>query len=568
VYPVWQQSSWSQQWEAERGPVRFQVTASITGGFPGFTQSGIALEGAQIRLSDTYVLVDEGKARGFGLPIQWLDGAAMIAQPEREAPALRIFYRDGAAARHFTVRFRGGLRSLRRSHDADRMRRLLLELGLPDRPEDREPSAPDVRLSWEDARRFEQENVIWRGIATAPTLLGEDTAPADVWLTTRSIIWGACDGDGVNRLPLEVLSDVVTGQADDRRATPAVYLAFLDIAGGHVRFDLPFVFDQYSAERNLRERGAFLVGLRSRGVALGLSAPLVQPWRLNVPRVGGFADWSNSTPIAESEDETGGIPAIAHRCLDLVGGLARQMPTPVHLARIGPHRFPIGADGQHEDAAEPEPRLALIVEDGVDTIPPPTVSDVMLAEFSAPAHADADEGQPVLSTDIALASDWYEPSDDAAPEGMPELEEPPALEPTRAEMDIRGIGDPPLLDRVRAYEAANLALLSESLIAIRDRAAGLPNRPLGGDVPSQSMAQAAYAELSDLAASGEMSPQEAELRRVRLAAISEAARRLRSLVELRDAGHLTDADLSVKRAEISDELSSLILAGSDLERRR
>jgi hypothetical protein len=553
----WLETAAGDEWAAERGPIRFQAHVAVTGGYPGFTQRGFSLNNVQLRVSDCYLLIDEGNPCGFGLPVQWLDGAAIVARPGREAPALRIFYRDGAAARHFTVRFRGGLRSLRRGCDAERLRQLLLDLGLPDRPEDRDPSAPDIRVPWEETRRFERENVIWRGAATAPILVGEDTVPADVWLTTRSIIWGASDGDGINRLPFDVVSDVVTGQENSRAAPPAVYLAFLDTAIGRVRFELPFVFDQYSAERNLRERGAFLVGLRSRGVALGFPAPLIQPWRRSTQPTGTFAGRSQSFPSADGEDDAQLATAMAHRCRHLLGGLARQMPSPSEFTRAGQRRL---SEFSHEPPNEEEwwPRSPDVSQEHREPLGPQD-SDVVLAEFSAPTEIEL-PAWTVASTDIALASEWYEPVEDGTAECAAEA--PPVPEVDLAETDVPVIGDSLRLDCARAYEAAHLSLLSEALIAIRDRIAGLPSRPLRGSMPAQAVEREAFAEFRAAERAGQMTHEEAEMRKLRLSAISEATRRLRSLVELRDAGHLTDAELALKRAEISEELSDLILAGS------
>jgi hypothetical protein len=514
------------------------------------------LRDAQLRISDSYLLIDEGNAGGFGLPTQWLDGAAMVARPGREAPALRIFYRDGAATRNFTIRFRGGIRSLRRACDAERVRHLLLDLGLPDRPEDRDPSAPDIRVPWEESARFERENVIWRGKATAPVLLGEDIAPADVWLTTRSLIWSTTDGDGINRLALDAISDVVTGQIESRVATPAVYLAFLDVAGGHVRFDLPFVFDQYSDERNSRERGAFLVGLRSRGVALGLPVQTIQPWRSVAHRVSAFRPWLDPEPglSAGESSSTLEAAAISQMGFDFVRGLARQLPTTSQLRQLGRRR--------------PDEQFVELTAE--DDWPSPEIEndepDVVLAEFSAPEQDQLAVDTVVASADIALASDWYEPLEEGE-EGH-DSEERLGSDPVLGELDLHGIGDPPRLEYARAYEAANLSLLSEALVAIGDRGAGLSARSLRGTLPSQEMERAAFAELGDAERAGELTHEEAEQRKVRLHAISEATRRLRSLVELRDSGHLTDADLAVKQAEISDELSGLILAGSAFAEKR
>jgi hypothetical protein len=62
----------SDDWQSNRGAVRFEASCDLFGGFPGFAQIGGAHVGAQLRLSDHFLLIDDGKTSGFGLPISWL----------------------------------------------------------------------------------------------------------------------------------------------------------------------------------------------------------------------------------------------------------------------------------------------------------------------------------------------------------------------------------------------------------------------------------------------------------------------------------------------------------------
>jgi hypothetical protein len=268
----------SSDWLTNRGAIRYEVSCELFGGFPGFAQQGGFQGSSQLRITDQYLLVDEGKASGFGLPISWLEGAVILPFQHREEPGLRVFYRDGACPRVFTIRFRGGRLSMRAHRRAEHALNLLTSLGMNDRYAVSAPAEPSFRVPWNQTRQYETENVVWTGATTAPLQVGLDSTPADVWLTTKSLIWGSPGGDGINRVPLQLLQDVITAQVDDRQKTPAVYISFGDESTG--RYDLAFLFDRYDAERNLRERGAFLVGLRSRGVPLGAPVPPYQPWRI------------------------------------------------------------------------------------------------------------------------------------------------------------------------------------------------------------------------------------------------------------------------------------------------
>ncbi|MGH2535465.1 MAG: hypothetical protein ACRDJW_24665 [Thermomicrobiales bacterium] len=485
-------------WLAERGATRFEATCDVSGGFPGFAQRGGRLTGALLRISDAYLLVDEGQPHGFGLPIQWLDGAAVVPGPAQRA-ALRVAYRDGATARHFTIALRSGRLPMRPLRTAAHARAALLDLGLPDRDDDYEPALPRIQVGWDQTRGLESENVIWTGPVSAPLYEGGRVAAGHLWLTTRSLIWGSAAGNGLNRVPLSALHDVITGQDEPRQGIPSAYVAYLDPDTG--RIDLPFLFDRLAPDRNPRERGAFLVALRSRGVPLGLPAPLIQPWRISVHRVGSLAVWSHpaSRSTAAVVDES---------------DLAEESTV--------------------DPVADIEDRTAL--------------DDVMVAEFAEPDHAvDTAPAASPSRDDYALAADWVDIAPDEAPPATPSPE----------------IAALPALDHVRAYEAAALAVLDEAMQAIRDRRDGGASRPCTVPMPAPALQAAAFTELADLTVSGHLDPNEARTRRARLVAIVEAGVRLRSLVELRDAGHISDAALARKRVEISADLTARLFPSGD-----
>jgi hypothetical protein len=266
-------------WRAERGAVRWESGADLAGGFPGFADRGGRLIGVQLRLTDRYLLVEEGRPHGFGLALSWLLGADLVlaSRSERADPCLRVRFTDGFQVRTFLARFRGSLLAPRGGRRAEQALAALHSLGLAEAGEPL-PAEPDVAHSWDEAARFDGENVIWSGRASAVLGANGERAACDVWLTTRSIIWGSSVGDGILRLPCEAILDAVPVDLADRARTPAVYVACADEWGG--RHEFPFVFDRDSPpQRNVRERGAFLVGLRSRGVALGTPPLLPQPWR-------------------------------------------------------------------------------------------------------------------------------------------------------------------------------------------------------------------------------------------------------------------------------------------------
>jgi hypothetical protein len=610
----------SDDWHTHRGAVRFESSCDLFGGFPGFAHAGGAHSGAQLRITDHFLLIDDGKSSGFGLPITWLEGAVVLPLEGRDEPGLRIFYRDGVCPRVFTIRFRGGRLSMRAHRRAEHSLNVLTSLGMNDSFALEAPAEPNFCVPWDQTRQFEMENVVWTGATSGPLHVGLDSAPADVWLTTKSLIWGCPGGEGINRVPLPLLQDVTTAQVDDRHQTPAVYVSFGDETTG--RFDLAFLFNRYDAERNLRERGAFLVGLRSRGIPLGSPVPRYQPWRITTypgpsqpalpreteelptmerplrkgRRAGIARGATRSTPRVEHAEwdadhlEDDGIEFIdvadpvwpeSHaavpylRIVDDAYGKPFSDDTPSwdqdHTAHDHWERESMTAvtpdlddfdDGFTElgaenatdadiDASPPTPDEPIVLEpDEEPATNREPHHDVVLAEYADPGLNDVEAVEPAFIGDYQLAANWTFDS------GSPDQPEPISASFVQDQAAPQAVADG--MTAIKEYEASSLAVLGEVLKAISDRVDGQSVSPLTEPMPTPAFQANALAAVIELTASGTFDMEEARWRKSRLIGLGESGARLRSLLELRDGGHIDDVVLLQKKAAITAELSTLI----------
>lgn len=114
-----------------------------------------------------------------------------------------------------------------------------------------------------------EDTVLWAGRASIPAHPWLQPQPAHVWVTTRALRW-SIDGMGACQLPIDA---VLAAAAAPGERHPAE--AVIEYAAGGIAFALPVRFDLYGPDRSYRERGAFLVGLKSRGIRTiaGHSAP-------------------------------------------------------------------------------------------------------------------------------------------------------------------------------------------------------------------------------------------------------------------------------------------------------
>jgi alkylhydroperoxidase family enzyme len=142
-------------WAAVRGAVVWEGTADLIGGFPGFAACGARLGGARVRLTDRYLLVDEGRANGFGLPLSWLADAALVtavpadvAASEGDA-AIHLRYEDGLTIRRFVLRPRQGPRDAQDPRRGEQVAAALAAVGVARRVA--APAEPSLTVDWEAA---------------------------------------------------------------------------------------------------------------------------------------------------------------------------------------------------------------------------------------------------------------------------------------------------------------------------------------------------------------------------------------------------------------------------------
>jgi hypothetical protein len=576
-------------WHAERGEILFEAACDVVGGFPGYAVCGGHLAGHRLRVTERYLLVGDGDEFGFGLAIRDIDGVALVPLPDGDECGLRLFYQDGTSPRLFTVRFCGNRLSMRSGPRAERAHISLLRAGLVDRFGISPPPEPDFIASWDETAGFDAENVIWTGRATIPRHVGLEGVPGSVWLTTRSLIWGCETVTGVHRLPLAVLTDVAAATVADRTATPAVHVGFGDELTGH--FDLAFRFDQQAtADHNLRDRGAMLVGLRSRGLPIGSPTPPFQPWRHAAHPVSEDAD---AYPEPDEDDprntflgEERSVRRSPSRrrlgTFDLTDGDPPYPARPDHAARwpVGPAVEPSSTVWADADTGERE---------GGPTEPSPRLLDVVLAEWSG--LPDDRERSP---DDVQVAASWLSPLtpteaepvdqeptqdgargpiDEAGPALLPAtsadepsadangtdltLDEFSARDAEKSTCQTEGLHGSLCWPRAAAYESAAVGVLAEILTAIRDRVGGRVT-PVAAALPTAAEQSAALAELAAACQAGLVAPDELRARSARILALGDACVRLRTLLELRDAGHVSDADLARRQQSITAQLAAVM----------
>ena len=217
------------------------------------------------------------------------------------------------------------------------------------------------------------------------------------------MIWGNETASGVQRIPLADLTDVAAEKLADRDETPALYVGVGNQATGH--FDLAFIFNQQSTpDRNLRERGALLVGLRSRGLPIGHPTPVRQPWW----------DRSNESfptiPPRQRIATDDGVAVISSTAFD---DLPDPIATPGVIAPIAAVSSPDYPDWPTQPSNLPSliwepPADGESESDDVIDETPATVLDVVLAEWSAEPESENID----FTYDVQVATNWVAPSTD------------------------------------------------------------------------------------------------------------------------------------------------------------
>lgn len=502
-------------WTAERGEPRWEGSANLAGGFPGAAQLGGGLTAARITLTDRYLLVNEPRADGFAMPLHWIEGSCHLAHPGRGEAELRVFYRGGDAMRNFTIAPRARRFVTRGLGFICDLQRALHEVspalggGYPT------PVLPNIALPWDQARAFEGENALWTGQATAAAALGGPCIACDVWLTTRSLIWGGGLGEGINRVPLTNVVEMTLLNWDLQEPAPAVTVLISDTNTG--RYDLPFIFNLQTVDRNARERGAFTAALRTRGIqAVDQVAPW-QPWHTSNPAQ--LPDRTFETPRSKPAFEA--APQ-AHRETSDSGchleGEDRSSPAFMSSWPVAPLLPPKSGLTVANAQAAPLPQL------------PAPSANLTKSEVTLTASSAQGDRSSLIPTAEATSS--------ASAPALPDVDH---------------------WINVRRYEERAVGALTESLRVIDARASGdRATRPRAA-MPSSWEQAGALAEIVRVEAGGQVSPSDVRQRRERLLTLGDVSVRVRTLIELFDGGYLSTEELAAKRAALVAQLSTALI---------
>ena len=511
------------EWRFAAGAPLYESMVDLTGAFPGYIERGARIEHARLAVYEHGLAVDEGRTDGFYLAFE-----RIIATDEDELelddePVIRIRYREGADSRLFSIRPRAPRLMLRGGggRRATRLHTVLLEQGVAGGPVDDIPG--DAFLThWGETDAFGHETMVWHGHASASLLLTGERMPCDVFITSKSIVWGRDARSPISRVPLHLIRDVTPGHGGTRGNHPAAFIGIGD--GEHDRIEFSFIFDSYEGgDRNALERSAFIVHLRSRNVALNHPQAPDQPWmRAPMPDPIPTPIWpSGVTAVRGQQDLT--RPILVH-----TGESERDIPTvpkfrdPVE--RLRPDRGVMTAHNWSTfgDSVSAWPEGILPMADSINGISPEetnTSDDRVLSEFSPPEVLIAPDA---VSTPLPV----------------------------------------PIDDPVRAYEADALSSLNDVFEVVRRRESGEKSANVHRRPPSGAALTAALESVVERVARNEITPGVASTRKIRLLALDDAARRLDVLLPLHVNGAISIRELRDRTDALCKELNGVLFAGS------
>jgi hypothetical protein len=483
------------EWAIRRGDQRYVGTFEVIGNFPGFEQFAGLIVNAEVVVTDRFLIVDEGAPHGFALGLGWLIDVSADPDPETFGDVL-IRYRAEDANVLFRLRPGKSRLALRARGRPEELVAALSDAGaeVADLARD---LADTLRLSWDSAASLETEAVVWRGQATAPLRPGLECAPASVWITPTALVWGCQKIRGVNRLPISTISRLSSTTLGDEHGSPTVYVRSRVISD--VRLDLPFIFNLGAVRENVTARGEFLGLFRPDSVIEGLVSTRPQPW--------------TEEASVESDDES--------------------------EVTSDPDAEVVADESTDSDDSEPAEDHTPTFETWANVTKPTAFPYVPPAEghTTVRSSGDGDEEFDSAGTRLvdAIAS-W--PGTAPLPAESQSLAAPVVTEP----------------DRLPAYLRAARRAIDEVNEAVDRRTSGNAAPPLRATPPSANEQAEALSELIELTGSDYYSAEQARALKARITRNGEAAVRLRSLIELCNAGHMTIHEVGVKRDAIMANL--------------
>ncbi len=264
------------RWLIERGETRIDAPADAIGGFPGSLRTMNRLDGSRVIATMRYLVVGEGNAYGFAIPMRDVLAACAMRPHRRENHGLVVWYRDGDATASFFLRFRGTDRGLSGMRRAEQVLAFLVDRGVAPVAAADARFAPALHCSWDEAGALATEDILWagNGLASVGGWYGERHDACRIWLTSRALIWAGASQSGVNCLPLSEITCVRDGAGD--RIAVGVRDAL-----GH-RYDIAFDLapDAMSPGREASPAVRFMNAVASHGVPVGGASSPLAPWRV------------------------------------------------------------------------------------------------------------------------------------------------------------------------------------------------------------------------------------------------------------------------------------------------
>jgi hypothetical protein len=532
-------------WHDAAGTLVYETACELGGAFPGYAEQGARMEHAQVRLYEHMLVVDEGRPRGFALPFDRIVATDDGDQTDIDDAMIRVRYRDGEETRLFALRprasrlmFRGGRRTFRLLDE-------LAALGVPGGPLDDIPGDTYI-TSWGETDAFGHETMVWHGHASAPLTLRGERSGCDVFITSKSLVWGRDARSPIARVPIESIRDVTPGHGGARDPHPMAFVGIGDSEFERVEF--AFVFDAHDTEdRNALERSAFVVHLRSRQVTLAYPEKPVQPWAIaTVELIEEMPKplWPEHSVAVRQPNRLG------QRIRDRIGGDEIDEPRKPAFndpaERLRPDRGVITAEDwttQGDTVSSwPVPAAAAIdvIESEAIDVEPIHSADVVLSEWAPPESPFVE--RPAEQPRVSAA-----PTPESA--AVVELIVAPALDP-----------DSDAGDRAQAFEVEALAVLSDLLGVIRRLEAGEADAVTSHRPPSGGSLAEALDAVTGRHERGEIDAETASAQRARLLNLDDVMRRLDVLLPLHANGAVTTAELSTRRDALCADLSAALFA--------
>lgn len=258
-------------WGAQRGTTVVQAQIDITGGFPGSLRWQQQLHNTSLHLTDLWLIIGEGTASGFAIPINKISGTSVQSGGGLRPPNLVVWYRDADMIGSFCISLRGTTRNRTGAFRAEWLHDHLIAAGVPAIEEAAAQFIPSIHATWDEIDDFTDDTLLFTGeaIASAGGLFGSALDSATIWLTEHTLIWCPDHGQGVNILKMDAIIDCRSGFGD------RLSIGIQDTCGG--RYDLYFDFSSSGDRSNTAAQIKQL--LTAAGIPTGTSTAPIAPWR-------------------------------------------------------------------------------------------------------------------------------------------------------------------------------------------------------------------------------------------------------------------------------------------------